>query len=146
MFVIKHLALVPSLIFFSQLSEGSAKPDSWWKTIQQDYEGDDLRKCSNLKVAPKSGKSCSKGSGTCFFGDQQCDGKPYPIETCTCENYVWTCSAVLCPGTENGVAGACPLVINNPAACPNDNPLFTADLCQSASLIGQTCHYGEESW
>jgi hypothetical protein len=54
-------------------------------------------------------------------------------------------------------SGTCPLVINNPPDCPATNPLnFNGanGVCESASLIGQTCNYGNnengqfdsESW
>lgn len=141
-----------SLVFFCQLlSSGLAAAaydePQWWDVIAATYEGDDLKRCKRLdNSAPDPGpaRSCRGETKTCFFGNQQCDGEAYPTETCTCENRVWTCSEVECPAPPD--PNACPLVINNPAACPATNPLFSAELCASDTLIGTTCHYGSESW
>lgn len=142
-----RLVFLSSLLFFRQLAEARllARPSTpaWWDTIQATYEGDDLSSCKQLDgVPPVSGSSCRGKARTCFFGDQQCDGEPHPDETCTCENKVWSCSAVSCPPGPN----SCPLVINNPEACPAANPLSSSEVCTDASLIGATCHYGSESW
>lgn len=82
---------------------GGSSSASWWDTIRDSYEGDDLKRCRKRSVPPSPGTGCAMRAKTCFFGNQECSSVgPFPDTKCSCDGVkgvagTWTCGTVSCP-------------------------------------------------
>lgn len=143
--VIKRFLLLCVLLTTQQVVvDAQWTPPAWWDLISDTFKGN-LKRCFKRQVPPVNGTRCARTPKTCFFGDKQCESVGhYPEVQCDCEDRVWTCDDSKCPEPPEN-PNSCPYVHNNSPDCPATKPPL-GTICESASLVGGGCTYGEKSW
>lgn len=85
-------------------------PPTWFNSVEKNFEGIRLKRCSQRHQQPEHGTSCSSKPKTCFFDTQVCQGTATPMTECFCDgdngDRTWKCKAMKCSPTPS--SDSCP--------------------------------------